>query len=112
MIPNISLSTRLALRNLRHHLLISAATVLGVAIGMAVVGAVLIVDRNTARTAEQQAELEKVRRQGSVSASTESRQRPQESLLVSVVRRGTTVQPSVVPTQERQASTSTISDKP
>lgn len=45
------LSWLLALRSLRHHRVVAAATVLGVAIGMAVVCAVLIVDNNTRRVA-------------------------------------------------------------
>ena len=54
---NLLLATRLAIQNLRHHRLVSAATVLGVAIGMTVVGAVLIVDNNTARTPAQREQV-------------------------------------------------------
>jgi putative ABC transport system permease protein len=94
---NIFLATRLALRNLRHHLLVSAATVLGVAIGMTVVSAVLIVDKNTARQGLQ---------------LPEGRQNPMEVFSVSVVRSGgAAMQPPMVPTQEKQESTSTITDQ-
>jgi putative ABC transport system permease protein len=101
MMLNVSLATRLALRNLRHHRIVSAATVLGVAIGMTVVSAVLIVDRNTARQGGQQAQL-----------SPKSAQPSPEVFSVSVVRPGSPpVQPPIVPTQEKQESTSTITDR-
>jgi putative ABC transport system permease protein len=47
--PNWALALRLALRSLRRHRVVALATMLGVAIGVTVVGAVLIVDDNTAR---------------------------------------------------------------
>lgn len=47
---NFSLALFLAWRSLRHHGSVTLATVLGVAIGMAVVGAILIVDRNSVET--------------------------------------------------------------
>ncbi len=47
---NFRLALLLALKSLRHHRLVSGATVLGVAIGMCVVSTILIVDHNTART--------------------------------------------------------------
>ena len=46
---NLSLALRLALRSLAHHRMVSVATVLGVALGVCVVAAILIVDFNTAR---------------------------------------------------------------
>ena len=59
MTLNLSLASRLAIQNLRNHRMVSAATILGVAIGMTVVSAVLIVDHNTARTAGQRAQLDR-----------------------------------------------------
>ncbi len=50
---NPGLAARLAIKNLRHHPMVSAGTVLGVAIGMIVVSAVLIVDNNTVSTGQQ-----------------------------------------------------------
>ena len=47
---NFALAASLAWKSLRHHRLISGATILGVATGMCVVCAILIVDQNTART--------------------------------------------------------------
>ena len=47
---NFSLALFLARRSLRHHRTVTLATVLGVAIGMTVVGAILIVDRNSVET--------------------------------------------------------------
>jgi putative ABC transport system permease protein len=47
---NFSLALFLAWRSLRHHRTVTLATVLGVAIGMTVVGAILIVDRNSVET--------------------------------------------------------------
>jgi putative ABC transport system permease protein len=47
---NFSLALFLAWRSLRHHRTVTLATVLGVAIGMTVVGAILIVDRNSVDT--------------------------------------------------------------
>jgi putative ABC transport system permease protein len=47
---NFSLALFLAWRSLRHHRSVTLATVLGVAIGMTVVGAILIVDRNSVET--------------------------------------------------------------
>ena len=43
----ISLPVLLAIRSMRHHRIVAVATVLGVAIGMTVVCAILIVDNNT-----------------------------------------------------------------
>ena len=48
---------RLAWKSLRHHRLVSLATILGVATGMCVVSTILIVDHNTARTDNQQEQL-------------------------------------------------------
>lgn len=47
---NAPLAVRLALRSLTHRKMVAIATMLGVAIGICVVNAVLIVDANTART--------------------------------------------------------------
>lgn len=44
---NLLLAARLAVRSLTHHRAVSLATILGIAIGMLVVGAILIVDHNT-----------------------------------------------------------------
>lgn len=47
---NFRLAAYLAWRSLRHHVGVALATVLGVAIGMTVVGAILIVDHNSIET--------------------------------------------------------------
>ncbi|MCP5141672.1 MAG: ABC transporter permease [Gammaproteobacteria bacterium] len=47
---NFRLAWFLALRSLRFHKIISLVTALGVAIGMTVIGAILVVDHNTARS--------------------------------------------------------------
>jgi putative ABC transport system permease protein len=47
---SFSLALFLAWRSLRHHRMVTLATILGVAIGMTVVGAILIVDRNSVET--------------------------------------------------------------
>ncbi len=65
---NFPLAVRLAIQNLRHHLIVSAATVMGVAIGMTVVGAILIVDNNTRRSQDRHDNL--------LSKSTETQFRP------------------------------------
>ncbi len=57
MTLNLSLALRLALQSLRYHRIVAAATILGVAIGMTVVGAILIVDNNTAQTPAQRQQL-------------------------------------------------------
>ena len=57
MTLNLSLALRLALQSLRYHRIVAAATILGVAIGMTVVGAILIVDSNTAQTPAQRQQL-------------------------------------------------------
>ena len=54
---NFSLAFSLAWKSLRHHRLVSIATILGVAVGMGVVSTILIVDHNTARTDNQQEQL-------------------------------------------------------
>ncbi|MGD2063056.1 MAG: ABC transporter permease [Nitrospirota bacterium] len=46
---NLSLALRLALRSIAHHRMVASATVLGVAIGVSVVAAILVVDFNTSR---------------------------------------------------------------
>lgn len=53
--PNIGLAFRLAVRSLLHRKMIALATLLGVAIGVGVVNAVLIVDANTARDYQTEA---------------------------------------------------------
>ena len=53
---NIALAFRLAVRSLKHRKMIAFATLLGVAIGVGVVNAVLIVDANTARNYQAEAE--------------------------------------------------------
>lgn len=55
---NIRLAFQLAARSLKHRKMIALATLLGVAIGVGVVNAVLIVDANTARGYEAEATTE------------------------------------------------------
>ena len=50
---NLPLALHLAIQNLRHHGLVTIATIIGVALGMTVVSAILIVDANTAHTRAQ-----------------------------------------------------------
>ena len=54
---NFYLAFSLAWKSIRHHRLISLATILGIATGMCVVSTILIVDHNTARPNIQQEEL-------------------------------------------------------
>lgn len=54
---NFPLAFRMARNSLRHHLLVTIATILGVTIGMGVVSSILIVDFNTARPVIQQEKL-------------------------------------------------------
>ena len=54
---NFYLAFNLAWKSLRHHRLVSFATILGVAVGMCVVSTILIVDYNTARTDNQREQL-------------------------------------------------------
>jgi putative ABC transport system permease protein len=54
---NFSLAFSLAWKSMRHHRLVSFATILGVAIGMCVVSTILIVDHNTVRSDNQQEKL-------------------------------------------------------
>ncbi len=54
---NFYLAFTLAWKSMRHHRLISFATILGVATGMCVVSTILIVDHNTARTDNLQEQL-------------------------------------------------------
>lgn len=56
MVSTIGLSLLLAFRSLRHHRVVALATVLGVAIGMSVVCAILIVDNNTRTVSAQQSD--------------------------------------------------------
>ncbi|MCB1738418.1 MAG: ABC transporter permease, partial [Gammaproteobacteria bacterium] len=61
MTINVRLAVFLALRSLRFHKVISLVTALGVAIGMTVIGAILVVDHNTALSdAKKQADAPKV----------------------------------------------------
>ena len=55
---NIGLAFRLAARSLKHRKMVALATLLGVAIGVGVVNAVLIVDANTARNYQAEAGAE------------------------------------------------------
>ena len=55
---NMGLAAHLAWRSLHQHRIVALATVLGVAIGMSVVGSILIVDHNSARTRLQVEKLE------------------------------------------------------
>ena len=55
---NFRLALRLAANNLRHHMVVTLVTVFGVAIGMAVIASILIVDANTAHTRAQQVQVE------------------------------------------------------
>ena len=46
-LPAFDFALLLAFRSFRHHRVVALATILGVAIGMSVVSAILIVDNNT-----------------------------------------------------------------
>jgi len=55
---NPGLAARLAVNNLRHHVVVTLVTVFGITIGMAVIASILIVDANTAHTRAQQVQVE------------------------------------------------------
>ena len=104
---NPGLAFRLAARSLRHRKMIALATVLGVAIGIGVVNAVLIVDANTARSGEvvpaDEFEAEEL---AEAAKEAEARQKVGgKPFVIRVERRnGQSEEDSIVPTQRGGAS--------
>ncbi len=108
---NIRLALLLAWRSLCHHRTVALATVLGVAIGMTVVGAILIVDRNSVEPrsrARPPADLSRF--------SATTRDLPAKRILrVSIERAHSTPtasQLSDFPTQRGQAPSDLLEDSP
>lgn len=106
---NLGLAFRLAARSLRHRRMIALATVLGVAIGIGVVNAVLIVDANTARSGQivpvDEFEAEEL---AEAAKEAEARQRVGDKpFAIRIERRNeTTESGSIVPTQRGGAAAS------
>ena len=105
---NIGLAFRLAVRSLKHRKMIALATLLGVAIGVGVVNAVLIVDANTARGYEAEADIE-TEAAGSAQTPPTAKAAGQQqvgaktfSIRIERVRNGE-VEKSIVPTQRGSA---------
>ncbi len=105
---NIGLAFRLAVRSLKHRKMIAIATLLGVAIGVGVVNAVLIVDANTARGYEAEADIETEAAGSAQTAPTAKAADQQQvgaktfSIRIERVRNGE-VEKSIVPTQRGSA---------
>ena len=106
---NLGLAFRLAARSLRNRRMIALATVLGVAIGIGVVNAVLIVDANTARSGQivpvDEFEAEEL---AEAAKEAEARQRVGDKpFAIRIERRNeTTESGSIVPTQRGGAAAS------
>ena len=107
---NIGLAFRLAARSLKHRKMIALATLLGVAIGVGVVNAVLIVDANTARDyqaeaiADAEAEADKVN--GAEPGQEAARQKVGgKSFSIRIERRRNgRIEQSIVPSQRGSAT--------
>ncbi|MFT5485601.1 MAG: putative ABC transport system permease protein [Paracoccaceae bacterium] len=119
---NIGLAFQLAKRSLKHRKMIALATLLGVAIGVGVVNAVLIVDANTARgyEAEAVAEQEATGTEQAADGTADGAARQKvgsTSFAIRIERvRDGQVQKSIVPTQRGSAgrikATNTASSRP
>jgi putative ABC transport system permease protein len=105
---NIGLAFRLAVRSLKHRKMIALATLLGVAIGVGVVNAVLIVDANTARNyqAEAEADAETQAVNGGVPVQEAARQKVgSKSFSIRIEhRRNGKIEQSIVPSQRGSAT--------
>ena len=102
---NIGLAFQLAVRSLKHRKMIALATLLGVAIGVGVVNAVLIVDANTARGYEAEANAETENAGPEQAAKTAGQQQVGAktfSIRIERIRNGE-VERSIVPTQRGSA---------
>jgi hypothetical protein len=102
---NIRLAFQLAARSLKHRKMIALATLLGVAIGVGVVNAVLIVDANTARGYEAEATTEQEIVGSAQAAKTAGQKKigaKNFSIRIEWVR-DSEVQKSIVPTQRGSA---------
>jgi putative ABC transport system permease protein len=102
---NLGLAFRLAVRSLKHRKMIALATVLGIAIGVGVVNAVLIVDANTARDYEAETVAEQEAAGTAQAADEGARQKVggiSFAIRIERVRNGE-VQKSIVPTQRGSA---------
>ena len=113
---NISLAFRLAARSLKHRKMIALATLFGVAIGVGVVNAVLIVDANTVRTYQSGEPGDE--------SSIETGQKPEQddaaarqnvggkSFSIRIeTRRNGAIKPTIVPTQRGAGGASGANDK-
>jgi len=104
---NFSLALRMALRSMYHRRVLSLATILGVAMGMMVVGSVLIVDQNSVKTEAH------VRESDQRAKALYSRGFGSEAgeMSVQLVPKGGVAKHSrIVPTQEGQARPAASAD--
>lgn len=104
---NIGLAFRLAARSLKHRKMIALATLLGVAIGVGVVNAVLIVDANTARNYEAEAQAAaETEDPGATPAQEAARQKVgAKSFSIRIERRRNgRIEQSIVPSQRGSAT--------
>ncbi len=114
---NLSISTYLAAKSLARHRMVAATTVLGVAIGMTVVGAILIVDSNTVQEfgVEVVAPAEPVKAAGEVEAVSASMLPDITGISFVRTGRGDKAKMTLVPTQEgvgRAANQDLVSSLP
>lgn len=102
---NIGLAFRLAARSLKHRKMIALATLLGVAIGVGVVNAVLIVDANTQRGYEKLDAAAQEAAEADAAAEAAGQQKlGAKSFTIRIERvRNGEVEQSIVPTQRGSA---------
>lgn len=102
---NIGLAFQLAARSLKHRKMIALATLLGVAIGVGVVNAVLIVDANTQRGYEKIDETAQQAAEADAAAEAAGQQKlGAKSFTIRIERvRNGAVEQSIVPTQRGSA---------
>src|SRR5262245_20146309 len=111
---NLPLAAKLAIRNLSQHRIVSGTTILGVAIGMIVVGAILIVDNNTAHTPDQRSLLARSVSRSSERNASPSALKPLATFSIAFLRRGEPAKQSdsFIPTQERKGEGQTAGTDP
>lgn len=103
---NPGLALRLAVRSLLRRRMIALATLLGVAVGVGVVNAVLIVDANTAQSRTADPELPAALQDSSPAPDAEAAQRiGREAFTITIERtRGDSTARSIVPSQRGKLS--------
>jgi putative ABC transport system permease protein len=100
---NLGLAFRLALRSLTHRKMIALATLLGVAIGVGVVNAVLTVDANTARDYQAEAVLDAEETSTPVRAAARQKVGGKSFSIRIERQRNGKVEQSIVPSQRGSA---------